>query len=151
MSDFDLSELPANAQEYIRELRRESAKYRTERNDFRDKIAERDEAVREANKKFEDFDRLREDHEKTLADNSKLNLENGRMKAAGKAGIFEHYDRIQGEKPEDWEKDASELAEKFGTKKPPGVPKDDAAGNNPGEPKSSPLAEAFRKAGFDLP
>lgn len=154
--DFDLTELPDKAQEYIRNLRRESAKYRTERNEARDKIVERDEAVRQANEKFKEFDKVQSDYEKSLAENSRLLDENGRMKAAGEAGVFTDWNRLQGKSADEWAEDAKGLAGRLSgaqggdEDKKPGVNKDDAATKKPAEGKESPLAKAFREAGFDV-
>ena len=65
--EFDMSELSSGAQDYIRELRKENAKYRTERNDFRDKYADAGEALREAGTKVSDYAQFQETHEKNLA------------------------------------------------------------------------------------
>lgn len=145
--DFNLDELPDGAQKYIRDLRAESARYRTERNDFRDKYAGAGDALREANQRIEAAKEWETKYESLLTDNSKLSSQYDRLRAAAKFGISEEADRLKGEKYEDWEDDARALAEKFGSKKPE-LPKDPAAQEPPKEPKDDPITKAFRDAGI---
>lgn len=141
-----LDEVPDEIRDYIQSLRQESAKYRVERNELRTKYEEVAPVLQEANDKITNLTKVQSDYEKTLTENSDLQKTIGRMNAAGKVGIFTEYERLKGDTPEDWEKDAAELAERFGTKTPR-LPKDEAAGKPPRESKDDPITQAFRKAG----
>jgi chromosome segregation ATPase len=145
--DFKLDELPEGAQAYIRELRAESARYRTERNEFRDKYTDAGALLQTANEQIDAAKEWETKYESLLTDNSKLSSKHDRLLAAAKFGIPEEADRLKGEKYEDWEADAKALAEKFGSGKPPGLPKDPAAEEPPKEPKDDPITKAFRDAG----
>lgn len=146
--DFNLDDLPEGAQKYIRDLRSESARYRTERNEFRDKYADAGDLLKTANEKIEAAKEWETKYESALTDNSKLTSQYDRLRAAAKFGISEEADRLKGEKYEDWEADAKALAEKFGNRKPDPLQKDPAAEEPPKEPKDDPISKAFRDAGF---
>jgi hypothetical protein len=146
--DFDMSELSNGAQDYIRELRKENAKYRTERNDYRDKYADAGEALREAATKVSDYTSFQETHEKTLAEKAAIESKFNRLSVAAEFGIAAHADRLKGSTVEELKTDAASLAETFG-KVAPGVRKDVAAGDPPaGSEKPNPYKEAFKRAGL---
>lgn len=149
--EFNMAELPNSAQDYIRSLRTENARYRTERNDFKDKYADAGEALREAGAKVSEFTKFQEDHEKLVTEKSAIEAKFNRLSVASEFGIASHADRLKGSTMDELKTDAEALAKQFGAKTP-GVPKDPAAGKPPVDyaGKANPLAQAFRDAGFNL-
>jgi hypothetical protein len=100
-----------------------------------------------ANQRLSEYDSVKSTLETTLTENSTLTQQYDKLRAAAKFGIPDEVDRLKGSKYEDWEADAKDLAEKLG-KKTPVVPKDDAAGDTPGDAKDDPISAAFKAAGL---
>lgn len=144
--DFDINELPDAARDYIKSLRAESARYRIERNEFRDKYTEAGTLIEQANQKVDKASEWETKVSDLETKNGDLEKKLGKLTAAAKFGIPDEVDRLKGSTPEEWEEDAKSLSEKFGSK-PPGIPKDPAAGEKPKDPKDDPITRAFRDAG----
>jgi chromosome segregation ATPase len=145
--DFDINELPDAARDYIKSLRAESARYRIERNDFRDKYTEAGTLIEQANQKVDQATEWETKYSTLETKNGDLEKQLGKLTAAAKFGIPDEVDRLKGSTPEEWEADAQSLAEKFGSNKPTGIPKDPAAKDKPEDPKDDPITAAFRAAG----
>lgn len=145
--DVKVSELPQNVQDYIGELRKEAARYRTERNEFRDKYSSAGETLAEANQRIDSYKEFETKYNDLAPKHTSLTENYDRLRAAAKFGISEEANRLQGSNYEEWETDAESLSKKFGTGAPPGVVKDPAAKEPPQDPKDDPITEAFRKAG----
>jgi hypothetical protein len=145
--DFDINELPDSARDYIKSLRAESARYRIERNDFRDKYTEAGTLIEKANEKVDKATEWETKYSDLETKNGDLQKQLGKLTAAAKFGIPDEVGRLQGTTPEEWEADAKSLSEKFGSGKPSGIPKDPAAKDKPEEPKDDPITAAFRAAG----
>lgn len=158
MTERSIDHLDEETQAYIRQLRTESGRHRTERNEARaerdrlnEKYSEAGELLKAANEKVGEFQGLESTVEETAKAHEELRLKREKELAAWKAGLLpDDVDRIKGESAEDWEKDAAELATRLG-RKVPGIPRDPAAGDpDDGPAKKDPIAEAFREAGFEL-
>lgn len=153
-----LDGLPEDVQKYIRELRSEAASYRTERNDYRNKFtevstkyAESGTLLEQANAKLDKFatvESVAEDNAKRAAE---LEQKYAKATIAWDAGLSkDDVDRIKGDKPEEWQSDAAELAKRIG-KTPRTLPKDDAArAATPSAGKENPILKAFEDAGFSF-
>jgi flagellar capping protein FliD len=150
--EINFDELPdefrGKVKSYVSDLRGEAARYRTERNQFRDKFTEAETLMSEANTKLKDLDTLKETNTKLTDDFGKLTESHDRLRAAAKFGISEEAPRLQGKTYDEWETDAESLAKKFGAKAP-GLPKDPAAGDPPKDSvKEDGITKAFRDAGI---
>lgn len=146
--DLSLDSLPENTQEYIRELRKEAARYRTERNELNTKYTEAGNLLAEANKRLDEFSAMETRLEEETNKNLGLSTKYDKLRAAAKFGIPEEVDRLQGSTYEEWETDAESLSAKLKTGKTV-LPKDPAAGDKPSDPSATdPLVKAFRDAGY---
>lgn len=147
-SNPSLDGLPDEIVTYIRNLRSESANYRTQRNEYRDKYTDAGQLLATANTKLDGLSAV-EDQVETLAKaNASLTTNHDKLRAAAKFGIPDEVDRLKGSTFDEWEADAKDLSEKLG--KPVGnrTPKDEAAGERPKTDEiEDPILKAFRDAG----
>lgn len=158
MSDLSLDNLPEDVQNYVRSLRTENARYRTERNDYmtkynevNGKFTEAGTLLAQANAKLDQFATLESTAEENAKKAAELDQAYAKSLVAWKAGLApEDVNRIQGEKPEDWEADAKALAARIGSPRPRTLPKDGAAGtgSTPEPGKEDPIRKAFADAGL---
>lgn len=147
-----IEDFSPEAQAYIKELRSESAQYRTERNTFRDKSTEFENkyseagaALKAANEKFAEFSALPDKVETLNKSNAELATKLQRQEIAWANGLTpDDAPRLQGATPEEWTKDAEGLAARLG--KPRGLTPDPAAGKTPADPPKDPILAAFDKA-----
>jgi hypothetical protein len=143
--EFEISELPEPAQEYIRSLRSEAAEHRVQKNEWRQKYTDAGETLAEANKRIAEAEKFKEDHEKFLAEHEILKDWTQRLEIASDFGLpSSDAKRLQGSTPEELKADAEAFAQRVN--KPGGPKKDLAAGDPPTEPKSDPIRAAFDKA-----
>lgn len=155
-----LEGLSEETQAYIRSLRAEAARYRTERNDANTKLAEVSTKYAEsgsllqaANTQLSELSAVKDSNDKNAADLAKVQAERERDSIAWAAGLTpEDATRLQGNTAEELKADAEKLAARLGaTKGRPNLPKDDAAGSQQGTPdpgKESPIRKAFVDAGL---
>lgn len=157
MSDFSIDNLSEETQTYIKGLRQEAAGYRTERNaarterdELKNKYSEAGSLLSQANTQLDQMKTLESTSEAAVKNLTSLQEKYDRLTAIApfKNLTQEDADRLKGAKPEEWAADAKALSERIGGVKPGGVPKDDAAGKTPPEPKDDAISAAFRKAGL---
>lgn len=153
-----LDGLSDETQSYIRSLRAEAARYRTERNDantkhaeIATKYAEAGSLLQTANTQLSELSAIKDTNEKNAADLAKVTEDRTREKIAWAAGLApEDAPRLQGASADEWKADAEALAKRLG----PGagrttIPKDPAAGTQSGTPATeSPIRKAFVDAGL---
>jgi uncharacterized coiled-coil DUF342 family protein len=155
-----LDGLSDETQSYIRSLRAEAARYRTERNDANTKLtevttkyAESGSLLQTANTQLSELSAIKDTSEKNAADLAKVTAERERENIAWAAGLTpEDATRLQGATPEELKADAEKLAARLGPngRRTP-LPKDPAAGSQQGTPKpgtEDPIRAAFAKAGL---
>lgn len=145
--DLSLDGLPDDTVNYIKSLRQEAARYRTERNEIKTKYEDAGTLLATANSKLDEFSAMETQLETTVNQQTELQTNFDKLRAAAKFGIPEEVDRLKGSKYEEWEADAESLAVKLGNRKPT-ITKDAAATEKPKPPKSDPITEAFRKEGW---
>jgi chromosome segregation ATPase len=160
MSDnFSIDGLPEETQNYIRSLRSEAAKYRTERNEVQTKLtevttkyAESASAMQAANTKLDELSAIKDASEKNAADLAKLTALRERETIAWSAGLtVEDAARLQGANADELKADAEKLAARLGTKGRVPIPKDGAApesGKTDDVGNEDPIKKAFRDAGL---
>jgi predicted nucleic acid-binding Zn-ribbon protein len=144
-----IEHLDAETQKYIRDLRAENARFRTEKNDLSTKYTEAGNLIAEANTKLDGFAKLQGEHEKFLADNAKLQDSYNRVSAAAKHKLDpdEWGDRLKGSTLEELIADAAKIAPTVSGK--PSIPVDPAAGGAPpAAPTVDPITAAFKRAGL---
>lgn len=155
--DRSINDFPEEAQAYIRELRAENARYRTERNDlrtqkteFETKYTEAGQLLKTANEKLDEFSAAKDTAEKLSADLAAKDEAFGKVSVWAEAlGVdLKDADRLKGSNAEEWKADAEALAPRF-TNKPAGVPKNPGAGEPPkGGATEDPISKAFSEAGL---
>lgn len=146
--DLSLEGLPEDAVNYIKTLRQEAARYRTERNEVKTKYEEAGTLLKTANSKLDEFSAMEDQLETTVKERTELQTNFDKLRAASKFGIPDEVDRLKGKSYEEWEKDAEDLAVKLGTRKPT-LSKDAAAKEAPKtSTKADPIAAAFREKGL---
>lgn len=159
MSDFSIADLPQETQDYIRSLRSEAAKYRTERNDeaakaaeLATKYAEAGSLLQKANQDLSELSAVKDANEKNSADLAKTTSELERARIAWEAGLTpEDIPRLQGSTPEELKADAEKMAARLGAGGRRTPPKDPAAGGTPsgdGAGKNDGIRKAFEDAGL---
>jgi len=149
MTEKSIDHLDEETQTYIRSLRSENAKFRTEKNDFQTKYAESAGLMADANKKLEEFGALQSTHEKFLTEFEKEKDRANRLAAVAKFKLDpdEDLERLKGSTLEELTADAEKLAVRLGGVKP-SIPLDPAAKDKPEAPKIDPIAKAFKDAGL---
>lgn len=147
--DKTIDHLDAETQTYIRSLRSENARFRTEKNDFQSKYNDSASLMAEANKKLGEFETLQSTYEKTLTEIEKEKDRSNRLAAVAKFKLDpdEDMDRLKGSTLEELTADAEKLAARLGGVKPV-IPLDPAAKEKPAAPKVDPIAQAFKDAGL---
>lgn len=159
MSDFSISDLPQETQDYIRGLRSEAAKYRTERNEkaneaaeLATKYAEAGSLLQKANQDLSELSAVKDANEKNSADLAKTAAQLERDRIAWAAGLTpEDAPRLQGSTPEELKADAEKMAVRLNTGGRRTPPKDPAAGGGTppeGAGKNSGIRKAFEDAGL---
>lgn len=153
-----LDGLSEETQSYIRSLRSEAARYRTERNEVQTKLAEVSTKYAEsgsllqaANTRLDEFSAIKDASEKNAADLARVSTERERERIAWAAGLTpEDAPRLQGKDATEWETDAKALASRLGGKRPV-LPKDGAADRSGGTPNpgdENPIRKAFADSGL---
>lgn len=157
-----LDGLSEETQSYIRSLRAEAARYRTERNENATKLAEVSTKYAEsgsllqvANTKLDEFSAIKDVAEKSSADLAALQAVHARESVAWAAGLTpEDAPRLQGANETEWKADAEKLAARLGPangRRTVPIPKDGAADRSGGTPNpgdEDPIRKAFRDSGL---
>lgn len=145
--NLSLEGLSDDIVKYIKDLRGEAARYRTERNEVQAKYDDAGGLLKQANTKLDALSAIEDQLESTVKERTELSTNYDKLRAAAKFGIPEEVDRLKGSSYDEWEKDAEGLAEKIGPRKT-STPKDPAAGDQPKPTKRDPILEAFRAGGY---
>lgn len=154
-----LDGLSDETQSYIRSLRAEAARYRTERNDANTKLtevttkyAESGSLLQTANTQLAELSAVKDSNDKNAADLAKANALRERDSIAWAAGLTpEDADRLKGATPEELKADAAALAARLGTKGRTVLTKDGAAAGSTGSTPpgdEDPIRKAFADAGL---
>jgi chromosome segregation ATPase len=155
-----LEGLSEETQTYIRSLRSEAARYRTERNDYQAKYAdvntkytEAGNLLSQANTKLDQLATVESTAEENAKALATLTEQQERDRIAWGAGLTpEDSERLKGKTKEEWQADATALAARLnpgGRRPPQTLPKDPAAGNGPaGDGSEDPIRAAFASAGL---
>lgn len=129
MTDRDISNLDADTQAYIKELREEAKNRRLEVADLNTKLSERDTLVSQANTKLDElntkiaqgteiankYSALQDEHAQALAASATTTLELARIKAAREAKLdLDFADRLKGESPDELKADAEKFKQSLG-------------------------------------
>ncbi len=155
-----LDGLPEETQNYIRSLRSEAARYRTERNDFQTKYTEVNgkyteagQLLAQANQKLDALATVESTAEEKAKEAATLAEQQKRDRIAWAAGLTpEDSERLKGSNEDEWKADAAALAARLnpgGRRAPQTLPKDPAAGKPPaGDGSDNPIRAAFADAGL---
>jgi DNA repair exonuclease SbcCD ATPase subunit len=129
MTDRDISNLDADTQNYIKELREEAKTRRLEVSDLNTKIQERDSLVAQANQKLDElngkvaqgteiatkFSTLQDEYAQTSAAHAKTQLELNRIYAAQAAKLdISFAERLKGDSPDELKADAEKFKQSLG-------------------------------------
>lgn len=157
-----LDGLSEETQSYIRSLRAEAARYRTERNENQTKLAEVTSKYAEAgsllqtaNASLSELSAIKDANEKNAADLAKVTALRERETIAWAAGLTpEDAGRLQGATAEELKADAAKLAARVipaNGRRPAVIPKDPAAGTGVQTPEpgdENPIRKAFADVGL---
>lgn len=129
MTDRDISAYPAEAQEYIRELREEAKTNRLKASELQTKVSERDAVVGQANTKLDELNQkiaqaqeitskysaLQDEHAQTTAAYATTQLELARINAARDAKLdISFAERLKGDSPDALKADAEAFKQSLG-------------------------------------
>jgi chromosome segregation ATPase len=130
MTDRDISNLDADTQAYIKELREEAKNRRLEVADLNGKLQERDTLVGQANTKLDELNQriaqaqeittkyssLQDEHAQTAAAYAQTQLELARITAAREAQLdLSFADRLKGESVDELKADAEKFKQSLGS------------------------------------
>ena len=130
MTDRDISNLDADTQAYIKELREEAKTRRLEVADLNTKLSERDSLVAQANTKLDElngkvsqgqeiatkFSALQDEHAQTAAAYANTQLELARINAAREAKLDLNFaDRLKGSSADELKADAEKFKASLGS------------------------------------
>lgn len=155
-----LDGLSEETQSYIRSLRAEAARYRTERNENQTKLAEvtakyaeAGSLLQTANTKLDELSAIKDTNETNSAELARVKALHERETIAWDAGLTrEDAARLVGSTPEELKADAAKLAARVvpsnGRRPVPPDPAADRNGVTPGPDEENPIKKAFRDAGM---